>query len=190
MLSLGQASADPLRSTSTSVSCPGVVDLEQTVTCAANVADTGAEPATTPTGVVEFFAPGDHGVVLRATCTLSAGSCEITYRGWDSAGVRTVTATYEGDSGHAGSSGTQEVGIFVGPRPPCCFVPRVKGQRLGDAERALRRLGFSPGRIGKAFSKRVANGRVIAERPGAGKFVAPHRKVDLVVSKGMRHARP
>lgn len=190
LLSLGQASADPLRSTSTSVSCTGVVDLEQSVACTASVTDTGVGTATTPTGVVEFSAPGDHGTALRAACTLSAGSCEITYRGWVSAGVRTVTGTYEGDSSHAGSSGAQEVDVFVGPRPPCCFVPRVTGERLGAAKRALRHFGFSPGRIGRAFNKRVAKGRVIAERPGGGKYVAPHIKVALVVSKGKRHARP
>ena len=190
VLSLEQASADPLRSTSTSVSCPLLLDLEQTAPCTVNVADTDTSPATTPTGVVAFSSTNSHGVADRGTCTLSAGSCQFTHLGWDSTGSRTVAATYEGDSTHAGSSDAQEILVVVGPRPPCCFLPRVNGERLGEAKRAIRRFGFSVGRIDRAFSKRVHRGRVISERPGGGKLVAPHRKVDLVVSKGKRHARP
>lgn len=192
-LSLGQASADPLRSTATSLSCPATRDVHQSATCTATVVDTDTGTSTTPTGVVEFSATTDPGLALRARCTLSAGSCQIMFVGRASAtlGRQAITATYEGDSAHAGSSGTQEVYITapIGPGP-CCFLPRVKGERLAQATRAIRRGGFSVGRIHRAFSKRVARGRVISQRPGGGKLVPPHREVGLVVSKGKRHARP
>jgi hypothetical protein len=192
VLSLGQASADSLRSTSTSVSCPTVWLIGQSGTCTATVADTDIGSATTPTGAVEFFAPGTHGLVERARCTLSAGACQVTYRG-DTAGVRTITAEYSGDSGHARSSGTQEVFVTapIGPGPPLhCHVPRLKGTSLAAAKVRLRQWGCSSGRIERAFSKRVRKGRVISERPGPGKQLAERAKVDLVVSKGKRHARP
>jgi hypothetical protein len=112
-----------------------------------NVADTDAGPATTPTGVVEFSASNGPGFALRARCTLSAGSCQITFVGRANATLGQQTIT-------------------------CCFLPRVNGERFGEAKRAIRRWGFSVGRIDRAFSKRV------------------HRTVALVVSRGKRHARP
>lgn len=191
VLCLGTASADPLRSTSTSVTCQQTVIVFQSDACTASVAVTDSGSGTIPTGTVEFFATTGGTSAQRATCTLAAGSCQVTFRGWGSSGLRTVTATYEGDAGHAGSSGTQKVVVTapIGPGP-CCFVPRVKGERLVDAKRAIRRYGFSIGRIERAFSRHVHRGRVISERPGQGKLVARDAKVDLVVSKGKRHARP
>jgi hypothetical protein len=194
VLSLGQASADPLRSTSTSLSCPAevaVLSFEQSPTCTAQVADTGTGLATTPTGVVELYAPNDHGVAVRAACTLSAGSCAVTFRGWSTPGVRTVTARYAGDSSHASSSGTQDVFVFVPPRPPPrsalrTLVPNVKGKSLAAAKAALRRYRCDVGAIDRGFNKRLQKGRVISERPGHGKLVPWGTKVDLVVSKGKR----
>jgi PASTA domain-containing protein/Big-like domain-containing protein len=191
MLSIGTASADPpLRSTSTSVSCEVVVAVGQSNTCTATVADTGTGPATTPTGTVEFSTVTSGTFVNGATCTLAAGSCRFTYPGWDVPGARTIAAAYEGDSTHARSSGSQDIEVIVGPRPPCCFVPRVRGERLTNARATLRRSGFSVGRIDRAFSRRVAKGRVISQKPRRGKIVAPGSRVALVVSKGRRHARP
>jgi beta-lactam-binding protein with PASTA domain len=69
-------------------------------------------------------------------------------------------------------------------------VPRLKGTSLAAAKVRLRQWGCSSGRIERAFSKRVRKGRVISERPGPGKQLAERAKVDLVVSKGKRHARP
>jgi hypothetical protein len=193
VLSLGQASADPLRSTSTSVSCPTVVAVGgQTATCTANVADTGAGTATTPTGVVEFRATNSHGVADRARCTLSSGSCQFTHVGWNSLGTRTITATYEGDSGHARSSGTQDIQVISPPMPPPlhCRVPSVKGKRLAAAKRFLRGSLCSVGTIDRAFSNRVAKGRVISARPGHGKLLPFRARIHLVVSKGKRDTRP
>jgi PASTA domain-containing protein/Big-like domain-containing protein len=191
MLSLGTASADsPLRSTSTSVTCAAaVVGPEQPDTCTASVADTDTGTATVPTGTVEFSMAAGGGSSGPPTCTLAAGSCQFTYPGWDRQGIQTITATYEGDSAHAGSSGTTNVEVFFSP-PPCCFVPRVKGEKLRKAKATLRRYGFSAGRIDRSFSKRVHKGRVIAQRPRRGKLVPLHARITLVVSKGKRHARP
>lgn len=194
VLSLGTASADPLRSTSTSVSCPGILAVGgQTATCTANVADNDAGTATTPTGVVEFSSTNSHGVADRAMCTLSVGgSCQFTHIGWGSLGTKTITAIYEGDSSHARSSGSQDIQVISPPIPPPlhCRVPSVKGKKLAAAKKFLRGSLCSVGTIDRAFSNRVAKGRVISARPGHGKFLPFHAKIRLVVSKGKRHARP
>jgi hypothetical protein len=125
------------------------------------------------------------------TCTLAAGSCRFTYPGWDREGIQTITATYDGDSIHAGSSGTVAVDVFNSPPPPLFSrVPSLRGKRLGVAEKTLQRRRLGVGKIDRAFSKRVEKGHVISERPGQGKVLPWGRKVDLVVSKGKRHARP
>lgn len=194
VLSLGTASADPLRSTSTSLNCPLVRVIFQTETCTASVMDTDTGSATTPTGVVEFYAPSGHGFAQRARCTLSHGSCRVTYVGEGSPlGVQTISATYEGDSGHAGSSTTQDVLLTgpIGPGPlPRCRVPKVKGARLAVAKTSLKERGCSVGRVDRAFSKRFQNGRVISAKPGPGKQLRGGAKIALLVSKGKRHARP
>jgi hypothetical protein len=194
VLSLGTASADSLRSTSTSLSCPEVVAVGgQTATCTANVTDTGTGTATTPTGVVEFSATNSHGVADRATCTLSSGSCQFTHIGWASLGTKTITATYEGDSSHARSAGTQDIQVISPPMPPPlhCRVPSVKGKRLAAVKKFVRGSLCSVGTIDRAFSNRVAKGRVISVRPGHGKLLPFRARIRLVVSKGRkRHARP
>lgn len=191
VLSLGTASADPLRSSSTSLSCPAIVDLGgQTATCTASVADTDSGTATIPTGVVEFSSTNSHGVADRATCTLSQGSCSFTHIGWSTLGTRTITATYEGDSSHARSSGAQDIQVIapIGPGP--CVVPDVTGTKLAAAKSLLRRGCVRLGAIDRAFSRRLGKGVVISESPGHGRIVRPGTKVVLVVSKGKRHARP
>jgi serine/threonine-protein kinase len=76
------------------------------------------------------------------------------------------------------------------PPPLHCRVPSVKGKRLAAAKRFLRGSLCSVGTIDRAFSNRVAKGRVISARPGHGKFLPFHAKIRLVVSKGKPHARP
>jgi PASTA domain-containing protein/Big-like domain-containing protein len=193
MLSIGTASADPpLRSTATSVSCAAaVVGPEQSDTCTASVADTDTGAATAPTGTVEFSMATGGGSSGPPTCTLAAGSCQFTYPGWDRLGIQAITATYEGDSTHGGSSGTANVEVFYSPPPPLFSrVPNVRGKRLAVARKTLQRRRLGVGKIDRAFSKRVEKGHVISERPGQGKVLPWGRKVDLVVSKGKRHARP
>jgi beta-lactam-binding protein with PASTA domain len=46
----------------------------------------------------------------------------------------------------------------------------------------------SLGRIDHAYSSKRKKGRVIAEKPGAGRELQPAARVNLVVSKG-RHRR-
>jgi hypothetical protein len=97
------------RTTSTTVVCsPASVVINQASTCTVTVSDTGGSGSSTPTGTVTFTAsPSSGGAFSSGTCTLSSGSCSVTFTP-NSAGVGTVTitGTYGGDSVHQGSSGT------------------------------------------------------------------------------------
>jgi hypothetical protein len=116
-----------LRSTSTSVSCePAGQVIGATATCTAVVSDTDTGTAATPSGTVDFSASNSVLFPDTAACTLSAGSCQITYIGSQPIGTATMTASYGGDSGHAPSSGTEEILVTVpigpGPLPPFHFA--------------------------------------------------------------------
>ncbi len=100
------------RSVSTSVTCvtnPGF--LSGTVTCTAIVIDTSPGSTVTPTGTV-FFGSFGSGVFSAPRCTLSGGSCFVTYTA-GSVGVQTILAKYGGDTDHAGgASGTFALSVI------------------------------------------------------------------------------
>src|SRR5438552_1839482 len=90
--------------TSTSVACsPSSINVGSTSSCAVTVADTTA-PENTPTGSVSLVSSDNSVGTVDASCTLTSGSCTVTFTGVD-AGTATVTATYRGDSTHNGSIG-------------------------------------------------------------------------------------
>ena len=116
------AIAAPIDPTTTSVSCsPGSVPVNQPTTCTAIVADVFANEAI-PTGTVDFTRNGTcytNGVywtcpVPISSCTLgnpsaASASCSMTYVSANcpcSEGVHNITATYNGDMAHPGSSDT------------------------------------------------------------------------------------
>lgn len=66
-------------------------------------------------------------------------------------------------------------------------VPNTTGQRLRDAGKELRRLGFAVG-VKEEFSETVAKGRVISQNPASGQRFAKDR-IQLVVSKGPQLVR-
>ena len=99
-----------VRPTSTSVSCePAAVAVNATTSCTATVSDTGAAPATVPTGTVAFFT-GGTGSFAPLSCTLSGSpaSCVLAYtpsaRG---DGLHEITGTYSPTSNHSGSTSPQ-----------------------------------------------------------------------------------
>jgi hypothetical protein len=98
------------RSTSTAVSClPASGGVNVARTCTATVTDISPGTTVTPTGTVTFTVnPIGQGTFGTATCTLSAGSCSVTYTP-TSAGSVTVTGTYNGDTDHSTSSGTSTI---------------------------------------------------------------------------------
>jgi Divergent InlB B-repeat domain/PASTA domain len=71
---------------------------------------------------------------------------------------------------------------------PDCVVPNVKGRNLSTARRLLKAHFCLAGKIEHTYSNRVKKGRVIGEKPKAGRELQPRATVSLVVSKG-RHRR-
>ena len=67
-----------------------------------------------------------------------------------------------------------------------CTVPKVTGMMLAAAKQALARANCRVGAIRRAYSKRVARGRVISETPKAGTVLPKSGKVGIVVSRGVR----
>jgi beta-lactam-binding protein with PASTA domain len=67
---------------------------------------------------------------------------------------------------------------------PGCTVPNVRGRTLAAARSALAASSCRTGAVKRAYSAKVKAGRVISQKPVAGKTLARGSKVDLVVSRG------
>ena len=65
-----------------------------------------------------------------------------------------------------------------------CVVPKVTGKPLAAAKKAMTHGACTVGKIRYASSATVKKGSVISQRPKAGKKLAYHAKVSLLVSKG------
>ena len=80
--------------------------------------DTATGAQTTPTGTVSFSSLPGPGAFSNSTCTLSgtgaSANCQLTYTPAASTPVRTdtITATYNGDTTHTGSTGTTSVKVL------------------------------------------------------------------------------
>ncbi len=102
-------------SSTTTVSCtPNPVFINQATTCTATVSvETGGA---TPTGTVTFNNGGKAGSFTDPTpageCTLSSGSCSVTYvPAAGDAGTTTITGNYSGDGFHPASSGNTSLAV-------------------------------------------------------------------------------
>ena len=67
-----------------------------------------------------------------------------------------------------------------------CVVPNVRRQALAAARARLTRAGCRLGTVKRSYSRTVAKGRVISQRPRPGARLGELAKVNLVVSRGRR----
>lgn len=67
---------------------------------------------------------------------------------------------------------------------PICKVPKVKGKKVRAARKAIKKANCKVGKVKKVFSSKVKKGRVVSQRPKAGKTGPAGMKVKLKVSKG------
>jgi Trypsin/PASTA domain len=78
----------------------------------------------------------------------------------------------------------------VEPPPPArvirCAVPQLRGRTLRSARLVLVRANCRLGTVTRTFSARVAAGRVISQRPSAGRRLARYTRVSVVLSRGKR----
>src|SRR3989441_3281788 len=130
------------RTTSTSVTCsPNFVQPGVSTTCQATVTDTSPGTFITPTGTVTWTTNATGTFSPSNSCTLTgtgpSASCTVTYTP-TSRGVHLITATYQGDTDHFGSSGSTTLAVGVPPRSAvtdsslCSFDrdPNVFGQQF------------------------------------------------------------
>jgi hypothetical protein len=96
---------------------------------------------------------------------------------------------------HESKGAPQQSGRYVfairngstgGDARPACVVPNVRGKALVMAKRKVVAGHCSVGAVKRLASKTVAAGRVVSQRPGAGRTLASGAKVRLVVSRGRR----
>jgi PASTA domain len=71
------------------------------------------------------------------------------------------------------------------PQPKRCRVPSVKGKTLRTAAGTLKRAGCKLGPV-KRVRSRMRKGRIVAQRPPAGRFVGKGTPVVVTVSRGRR----
>jgi hypothetical protein len=94
---------------------------------------------------------------------------------------RAGTYTFKCDV-HPSLRGTFVVSTTAPPVPKC-NVPRLVGKTLTRARRMIRAARCSVGRIRRVRSQR-ARGRVVSQKPRAGRVLAATAKVNLGVSRG------
>ncbi|MGH3063521.1 MAG: S8 family peptidase [Gaiellaceae bacterium] len=89
------------------------------------------------------------------------------------------------------NAGNWSDAVSVGPfsirvGPAACTVPRLRGLALVAAKRLLAKKGCSLGRVSRVRSRRVARGRVVAQRPAPGIRLGRGARIRLVLSRGRR----
>ena len=89
------------------------------------------------------------------------------------------------------NAGNWSDAVSVGPfsirgGPTACSVPRLRGLTLLAAKRLLAKRGCTLGRVSRVRSRRVARGRVVAQRPAPGIRLARGARVRVVLSRGRR----
>ena len=112
-----------------------------------------------------------------ATRTLgSAGPLPILKHRFPRTGLRSVTVRLTDDHDSVEQS-------FVLRVRRLCVVPRLVGRKLGAARKAMRNVDCRIGRIRYAPTRRGKVGRVVSQRPVAGKIRPRGKRVNLVVGK-------
>ena len=118
------------------------------------------------------------------TCSVAQTSCRCTcatlpkFAGWsgDCSGTGTCVLTM--------SANHTITAAFA--KAPKCKVPKVVGLKLAKARSKIVRAHCKVGKVRKKFSRRRKKGKVIAQKPKAGKTLPANSKVRLTVGKGPR----
>jgi hypothetical protein len=114
-----------------------------------------------------------NGTIVRLTAHASAGSA---FAGWSGAcsGKASCLVTMT-------SARSVEASFLR-----ACVVPKVEGERLKVARRAIKAHGCRVGKVKRAFSENVKRGHVTSQKPRPGRRLRTGSKIALVVSRGRR----
>jgi hypothetical protein len=113
------------------------------------------------------------------------GSCSVkgTKVHLKSAGRCTLTAS---QSGNANYNPAKRVARAFKVLVPRCSVPNVVGKKPAAAKSSIKKKHCRTGKVGYAYSTKVAKGRVVSQSRRAGRVLAPGAKINIVVSRGRR----
>ena len=122
--------------------------------------------------VVDRTKDFEQGVLRTRTKRLDPGAWWFGIRARDVAGNWTATVVLGP--------------LVISGAPTACNVPRLRGLTLIGSKRQLVKRGCALGRIARAYSLRVARGRVIAQKRTPGLRLRRGAKVGVVLSRGRR----
>lgn len=149
------------------------------------------QPLTATPGSWRGTAPIDYAYQWQrcstaATCIDIPLETESTYiaRLADMGSTLRVVVT----AANTGGSATVE-SAMTPPVPYQCIVPDVKRKTVRGARRTLTVWHCRLGKVKRLYSKRVARGRIISQRPPRGRALGNGAKVSVVVSRGRRQER-
>lgn len=71
-----------------------------------------------------------------------------------------------------------------------CKVPNLERRKLKAARKSIRNRDCRVGKVKRRYSRKVPKGKVISQRPRAGKGIAAGGKVTIVVSSGPKPSVP
>ncbi|MFJ6181288.1 Stk1 family PASTA domain-containing Ser/Thr kinase [Streptomyces sp. NPDC092295] len=80
--------------------------------------------------------------------------------------------------------GNGSVTVVISRGPEIVKVPDLESMPLGEARRALKKVGLAAGVVTREFDDDIQQGTVISSAPASGSGVRPDSGVALVVSKG------
>ncbi|WP_193563996.1 Stk1 family PASTA domain-containing Ser/Thr kinase [Streptomyces sp. L-9-10] len=80
--------------------------------------------------------------------------------------------------------GNGSVTVVISRGPEVVKVPDLESMPLGEARRALKKVGLAAGVVTREFDDNIPQGTVISSAPASGSGVRPDSGVALVVSKG------
>ena len=113
------------------------------------------------------------------------GSCSVkgTKVHLKSAGRCTLTASQSGNANYNPAKRVARAFKVLGPP---CSVPNVVGKKPAAAKSSIAKKHCRTGKVGYAYSTKVAKGRVVSQSRRAGRVLAPGAKINIVVSRGRR----
>ena len=154
-------------------------------TLAVSKSGTGAGSVTSSAGGINCgatcAADFDAGTNVTLSATPASGS---VFAGWSGACTGTGSCAVTVDAAKAVTAAFAPLAQTQAAVVAKCTVPRVTGKLLAAAKKKIVAAHCRTGTVTRAKSRTVGKGRVISQRPKAGRKLARGSKVSLVVSLG------